>query len=441
MKTKIIKNQYLPFLLLTVALVITHMFMSLNYNDDADYALILDRMGVIPFLIDRYKAWSSRTLIELVMVYVVRIPWLWKLMDIGMYLIIAFCLSYLIPSERLFFKNTVIAFSLLLYPYGDMAVAGWVACSTGYFWTVALGIYALTTIKRVNTGSKIRWFEYVLLIGATAYAGNHEQSSLCLILLFSCGIVFFYCVKKRVSKMLMVQLSISIANLIYILLSPGNAVRGERAVRDLMPNYHELSIIEKLYMAYQYTVNHFIMSFNIVFVVLGILLCILVYKKTNKTWIRLASGIPLLYSFCAVIQPWNRLVFLFEPLAELDVLFDSRRKMFPVVMTFIIIGCILLGLYHIYQDTFHFMLNAIVLAAGFGSRLAMGFSATVYASHNRTASFFYFSLIFVIIYLAAYCEDCLDRKLISLLLGGTAGICCLNLVLDIIANQGILPKY
>lgn len=130
---KVIKNPYMLFLFLTVVLILTHLFMSLNYNDDADYALVLEGGGVIPFLVDRYKTWSSRTLIELVMVYVVQIPWLWKALDIGMYLLIAFSISYLVPSKKKLFTNAVIAFVLLLYPYGDMAVAGWVACSTGYF--------------------------------------------------------------------------------------------------------------------------------------------------------------------------------------------------------------------------------------------------------------------------------------------------------------------
>lgn len=306
---------------------------------------------------------------------------------------------------------------------------------------MALGIYALTTIKRVYTGSKLRGIEYVLLIAATAYAANHEQSSLCLIFLLFCGIIFFYFVKKKLSAMLIVQLSISIANLIYILAAPGNAIRGEKAIKDQMPNFLELSILEKLYMAYQYTMNHFIFSFNIIFVVFAIFLCVLVYKRKNKTWIRFVSAIPLLYSLCAVIQPWNRLTFLFEPLAGLDVLFDSRRKMIPIIMSFIVIGCISLSLYHICQNIYFFMLNIIILLTGFGSRLAMGFSATVYASHNRTASFFYFSLMFVIISVIVYCEEYLDRKLTALLLGGAAGICCLNLVLDIILNQGILPRY
>jgi len=143
------KKEYLPFVFMFVMLLLMHWNMNLMHNDDPYFARILGRQNLIHFLVKRYHTWSSRTLIEGLLVLIVRFELLWKAINIGLYFLIVYSLLKLIDVKEGFYRNFMCVILLMLYPYQDMSSAGWAATSTGYFWTISVGLYALQLLKKV----------------------------------------------------------------------------------------------------------------------------------------------------------------------------------------------------------------------------------------------------------------------------------------------------
>lgn len=420
-----------------------HAFVFVGANDDADFARVLDNKNIFEWLYSRYQVWSSRFFIEFFMVIIVRYPLLWKLIDIGAYMLTAFSLSYLIPfkqDER--FKNFVIACLILWYPMGDMSSAGWVATSTGYFWTIAAGSYALTAVIKTLKGTKLKWYEIILYVFATLYAANHEQMACCMIAFMVCILIYCICSKRRIHAFTWIQLVLACVDFGLILLAPGNAKRKLQVIKKMMPDFESISFVDKAYMAYSDTMNYYIIGFNIVLFVFAVLLLWGVVKKYKSIVARGIVLFPVAYLLLVQLWPFDRLGFLFAKQEVIDVLNVTNTRLYiPLLISVFLLGCLIAGMYLIYENSIHFWINLMVLGVGMVSRIAMGFSGSLYASYNRTLIFFTFAVIFAVIYLICFLYGKLNAKILEV---GIATITVYQAgyyLYLLIHYAGTIPKY
>ena len=122
------------FVAAALAAVLWHVILSTNVGDDMVYfkTLLDGNSSLGEILAHRYETWSSRMVIEAVLIPLVHCPLLWKILDIVIFtsLPVLLCGLLGVTGRGRWFVTGLV----LLYPFADMASAGWIATTTNYLW-------------------------------------------------------------------------------------------------------------------------------------------------------------------------------------------------------------------------------------------------------------------------------------------------------------------
>ena len=145
--TECIKNHiWVIYLILFVFMVIRHASVKLGVDV---WFLEQSKMGLINYTQMRIQTWTSRNIIELVMLVLLNInKWAWIILDSGMFVLVLHSLRRIIcPIKE---NDGIITFFLMLvimlFPFGTFGMAGWYATTLNYVWPLALGLYGLSYI-------------------------------------------------------------------------------------------------------------------------------------------------------------------------------------------------------------------------------------------------------------------------------------------------------
>ena len=76
-----VRKRLFPYLTLFAILLIWHLGLPVNTGDDIYFVNALEQSSALAFLMFRYMQWSSRLLIECVLIFVVRAPYVWRILD------------------------------------------------------------------------------------------------------------------------------------------------------------------------------------------------------------------------------------------------------------------------------------------------------------------------------------------------------------------------
>ncbi|MFR5190740.1 MAG: DUF6056 family protein [Clostridia bacterium] len=159
-----------PFFLFLLLLIILHVKILHVNGDDIYFSNILQEtnQGLFGYLQMRYTTWTSRILIEGIMVFLLKYQlFIWRILNIGMFLLLAKSISKITNSQNHRMLNYAICGGILLIPMTVFNETGWVATTMNYLWVIALGTYAISTVKDAIEEKKISWWKYPLYIGAT----------------------------------------------------------------------------------------------------------------------------------------------------------------------------------------------------------------------------------------------------------------------------------
>lgn len=411
---KIKVNNRLPYIYMVGVLIVIHCFIKINNCDDVTYATLLTGdSNIFEILYSRYFYWSSRVVIEFFLLYIVKSAIAWKTVNILMYVLLAYAISKLLPDQKEGYKQYIVVSLLLLYPLGEMDSAGWCATSTGYFWTIALGCYGMLAIKRVMEKSRIHWYEYMLYSLAIIYAANHEQMACCLIGIYLCVIIYMLFIHRN-PGLLWIQTGIILIEFGFIMLAPGNLARKNLTLVQVRPDYANVSAIKLVYEAYADTMNYFIFHGNILFFLLAVIIAVGVFY-TYKNWIiRLVTCTPFVYLILVKLPIHFIPEFLLRRLTEMKLESAvSCRNYISIVISVLILGIMLAGLYLIYENTVSFWESVILLGIGLTSRLAIGTTGSAFGSSFRTIIFFEMEIVVVLMNLILHLADRLNKKWIN----------------------------
>ena len=164
---KLTKKEYLPFWFFAGVQLIYHWMMREGPGTDAMWFFRnqLDAYSLKDYLTIRYHGWSSRLVIEAALVYVSRHMRLYKLLDWGMWMLLAGSLSAIFGKTKDKARtNWILIGLLLIYPLAELGGAGWIATTTNYIWPLALGVFVLTGTARVLRGERVAWWMHLSLI-------------------------------------------------------------------------------------------------------------------------------------------------------------------------------------------------------------------------------------------------------------------------------------
>lgn len=407
---KIINSNNLPFLIFFIILIILHIKIEAFNGDDIFFKNALtEENNLIEFLTTRYNSWSSRLIIETVLVTLAKFELvIWKFINIGIYMLLAKSISKICLKENNKKLNYIICALVLLLPIPVLNGTGWLATTTNYLWVVSLGLYTLSIIINYIREVKIPKWEYILYVIAALYASNQEQMAAVMLAVLG-AFILWQLIKKgykyvlKNEKFLVVLFIITISSLIFILTCPGNAVRKEKEIGTWYPEYENFRILEKVELGLTSTMKNFVLDTNNIFVIFTLSIFIGVCKFNKNKCIKAISVVPFLASifnvcfqeYIVLLSPSISSVIEAFSINHLVMSFNqiSIKYIFVMLGYGLILLLIPVGIYSIFKKSIKTCICIGIYMLGLVTRFIMGFSPTVFASGERTFIFLYMSFI------------------------------------------------
>lgn len=401
------RKQWIFIFSVTAFFLFLHVFINTDFGDDLAYAeRFSDGLNLMEFLINQYYYWASRLIIQAVNIpMVLADSWLWKILDTLVTVIFIVNVSDMFgvgKAEEKIRSGVIFFFLIWLVPLESLYSAGWITTSMNYLWTLSLGSVALRPLMHLVRNEKCSVWEKVICPICAMYSANIEQTA--AILLGSYVVVGAYAVivkKRRINTVCIVQLIIISALVIFSLTAPGNAVRNVMEAKRCFPEFTGLGTMDKLCMGFIESAHYYLaaghMQVCFIFAALSGILFLMAPRKWYKKltaffpfafyWFFGHIGKALLYG--GYLTRGLNIVGVLGENRQLPGLgmYDSGLVTFQVIMYMAVFACVALTIYFIHGKTEETLLELIILAAGFASRVIMGFSPTLYASGDRTALF------------------------------------------------------
>lgn len=391
---------YLPFTILLIIWGIYHILILPCYADDVNlFQNVLDGTTMSEFLSSRYYSWSSRVLIELVLVKMVEYSIIWKIFDTLLMVSLTYMISKLIdPSHNYVW---FVSFFMLIYPFIDMSNAGWISTTLNYLWPLCGIVFLCTLLKKTVTIGFLKVHEYIAGALCAFFTCNHEQAAVIVLGLFL-GFGIADWIRHRTFRLyIFLLIFIDVASLIFIMTCPGNNVRMKHAIAcGAAPDFGEFSLIKKLELGIFNIQRIFISETNWFFMTFLILLVFLLWKSTHNVK-KMLAALPMLIVMFGY-QVCNRFISaskIFFPIPERSFEIEefSASTIIKLLMVALLMASILICIYLlVHKNTTDFLHLLLVLACGFGSAVMLGLSPSVFESDTRIFIFLYMSLIYTI---------------------------------------------
>lgn len=387
---KVYKSDKFPLLIYTAIYAIIHILMTKSI-DDLFFTTACNNTNIFNFLIGRYQTWTSRIIIEGILVICCQfLPmFIWKIINIGMFYLLANSISELVIVNNKRKFNTIMCILLLAIPIDIFKEAGWMATMNNYLWVAATGIYSLTLLKKIIKDEKISTIKLITYILALIYASNQEQMAGVLFIIYSIGIVYLIKNKKHKS-IIYINYAIIILQLVIALTCPGNMNRKVQEEANWYPGFSGTPITTKMMDGIVSMMDYTIESGRVVFFALILLIGFATWQKQKNKFLKLIGICPLIlviitkYALRILSQPWY---FELIQNSNLYVL----AKMLAYVGILILVG---LGICIIFKENkTKMILASLIYFTGFVSRFVMALSPTIYASGERTSIFWYIAIV------------------------------------------------
>lgn len=422
-KNNFLKKYYM-FMILFI-FVLAYFMLTKKANDDLDCIKDLVGRSLKDYLIYRYNNWSSRLIIDGMMIMLCKnVKYkVFCVLNAATYVVMTIIISKIFNKEQNKNINIFLCFLVLLYPLSHLGSAGYIATSINYLLPLTCLFYSMYVVLQIINNKKFSKISYIIAIITTLIACNMEQTCITFVaLLFF--IEIFSIIKKKDKKKnwyIIVLFAIAIIELIFIAKCPGNSVRYNSEIKARYNNYANYGLKEKIYLGIIPTASE-ILNQKIIFTVFALLLMIYTFGKSKNKILRTLSVID--FSFFLLMGTFSNLTKtiyqnsskFFEIINSQDIYGNSIAL--PNLICLAIILFVSLSLIYLLYEVFdHKLEYPLILIVGFASRIMMGFSPTIFASCSRTAIILYFSalVLSLIIYRELYNDKNIkEKKIIEL---------------------------
>lgn len=382
---------YLPF----------HIALSPNYWDDAQFAQILGEYqnNLIQYTMTRYEIWSSRITIELFLPFLTSWPpVIWKCLNLLMiallYLELIWMLECLfgLREKRMYILTGVL---LCAFPFSIMAQTGWIATTTNYLWVVSLGLYVINRMLKAGLFEESLSRGEILCAALSVLYCASFESMAAILFLIEAG-VLIYCVKsrKRCPAVVWICMGMTILFLLYILNCPGNRLRPVSDAKDWMPEYFELTFLDKLRMGILSSYMHFVSIPSPLFFIFNVVIYLM--WRGESIGKRLMASLPVLtdvawtgWFMVNYLLGWRAFTYqtptpLFGQWMDMV---EQGLLLMTVAIWFAVVFCT------IFTRTRKGWPSAVILLMACIPEVAVGLTPTVVASILRTMIYLYMALI------------------------------------------------
>ena len=272
-----------------------------------------------------------------------------------------------------------------------------------FLWPAAAALGALVPLAALCRGRKPRWWVAALSVQGMLYATNMEQLAILLLPLLAGLVVWFLATQKRVHWVLWAQLGAAAANAVWILLCPGTRLRFEGEVSSWYANFGMKSLLAKLELGASAALDPLVYQRDLIFFFFCLLLAWCIFIRYKAVFYRVLALAPLLV--CMALGMYQRYTLaVFPQLAFFTGALDgegmitlananSLTAYIPLVLLYLVFALCLVNLYLALGHTPLALAAVWALCCGFASRLALGFSPTIWTSGVRTGFFFSLTLL------------------------------------------------
>lgn len=403
------EEKYRPFLVLFIVAFIAHLLFPLSWGDDAIFAARVDKMGFGQFING-----SARPLTDSLTYVFSRWPFMWRLLNPTILTVFALVLSCLLSCENKKLQNIIICCAVI-FPSIIVVDAGFIATTVNYLWSATFGFLCLLPLKSVCEGKRVSWYWGLLCAPLLFYATNMQQMSVLLTVIFFFGLLYLAVFKHKFNFCVSFEFAVTVLGMLlsYYLNMFGSNNRMERETGRYFPNFAELNIFEKAELGFSSTFFSLTMNAHFAlaaFLIFSGFLAFLVFKKNTKTYSKIISAFPFVFSLVFGILslipedmiPWLRLFIGNLKNYKMTKAVYSFNPV-PDILFIIISSCVIYAIFVLINNRRLFVICTVILALGLMTRVLMGFSPTVWASGHRT--FFLFFVAFIAVSIIVISEN------------------------------------
>lgn len=389
MLEKLKKNYVLIFsIIVFLVMLIKHLNVKLGTGDDIWFLDIAQKTNIIEYLIMRYNTWTSRLVIEAIMLILLQLPSVvWIVLDSLIFVLAYYAIIKILNGKDKLWINVITVIMFLSFSFNYFGSAGWYATTINYAWPLAFGLYTLSFIPSFCISKKIRKIDYFLL-GVSLFLSTNQEQMCALIFGFSfVALLYQYISNKKINHRLLVVTLFCLVSLLFHVTCPGNSSRTIAETTAYYPYYVNYNLLDKMVLGCLSTFS-FLINQKEYIVILFLLIISYLGIKSKRIVVGFISVVPIL-SF--LIARTSLRCFGTESLSQMINRFMNPMNAIPydfltgiyIIIILIEAGCIIYVMHNV-LDFDVFIFAFITILAAFASRFILGFSPSSYVSGART---------------------------------------------------------
>ena len=376
------------------------------YGDDAYLLPLIGQRSIREHFAELYR-YNGKIFTDFLAFLFYHLPYtVWKLFNTGVFTLCAALLVRLFTNGSV--SDTFACCGLiLLFPLHYLGTAGWIATCTNYLYPLTGLLLIALQLKCVCSQNCSKMPRILLTIPVMIYVLNQDQAAMILLGGLFLFLLYIWKIQPHSKQTISIVAGYFLLALIGYLIMfclPGhlNRMHDTLEMELYLPDYVNWSIWKKLYRGYTSTVANMFFQDAQMLVLFSLLLFLAVYKQASA----LQRGIALfpLAGFFGLYLI-NKNTFLHTPYGMPELLpLSTAAGIAGLAFTCLSLLCMVITICcGIHSRNKWFLLGLLILGAG--SRLMMGFSATLYASSYRTYTYLFFALIACCLLLLKECTD------------------------------------
>ncbi len=319
---------------------------------------------------------------------------LWRVFNTGVFVLVAALLNHLFTDKSP--RAALLTCGLLaIFPLWYLGTAGYISTCANYLYPLTGLLLVACQLKALCQGQKIPLYRHFLLLPVCAYILNQDQAACILVgglLLLLLYVIFLSKKSKQVILWVAAYFLVALAGYVVMFLLPGhlNRMNDPSEMQWYLPEFANWSIGKKLYRGFTATVAHIFFDDTTVCILFFFLLFVTAQVKGNL-WCRVVSILPLAGFLAANTLGKERFVHYLYPLAEMKAL-STPGGFLGLAFSCLSLCCAVAVICKTCSPSNRYLLLSLLVLGG-GSRLMMGFSATLYESGQRTFTYLMFALL------------------------------------------------
>lgn len=200
-------------------------------------------------------------------------------------------------TEDSIYINTITSMLVVTITYTILNSAGWIATTVNYMWPLSFGIMGLYPLRKFLEHEKINGFEMIFYSACLLIGANAEQMSVVILTAYVIFDLYCWFSTKKIYKYAAIQTGLSVLSLIYIILSPGNAIRKEKEIEAWFPVFADMSLFNKVDLGISAVIKEIFLQDNVFFFMMLFTLMVLIWQKYEKWQYRVLGAIPAFFCY------------------------------------------------------------------------------------------------------------------------------------------------